>query len=412
MNCDEFELKLHQDILTDQEKRDMEAHMDGCSSCRLKADLKALLPDEALPASAAASWRAAVRNEAQEKKIRRFPVWARYASLAASLVILAVGAARIGQMNLTVSPEKQAVSSAGKQNKADPASVFADIYARGALEADAADPPAEAPMLYSMDDSTDGAAPEEAEFEFDEAFEASAASSSSPAGSSRVDKIIRNALMMIITPDFDADLLTVRNTVAAQNGLIASSGTEHTPAGGRSASLNVRIPAGNLDSFLESIGSLSGRIIRKEINSENVTEPYYDIRSRLDNAVIRRDKLRELAQQAENANDLPQIENSLSDAQASVDDLTGRIDGLEDRIAYSTVSITLTEETPAPSVGRTDSSFQNRLRNGMELSLRTVWHSLQNLCLFLLMLLPWLALPGVVILTIMVIIKRKRRMNT
>lgn len=412
MNCDEFEVKLHQDILTEQEKSEMESHMAGCSSCRLKTDLKALMPDEDLPESAAASWRTAVRNEAQGKKIRRFPVWARYAGLAASLVILAAGAARVGRMNLSGRPEKQAISPAGRQNAAEPAPVFTGGYARYAREADAAEPPAEAPLLCSMDDSTDAAAPEEAEFAFDEAFEARAAGSPAAADSSRTEKIIRNAVMMISTPDFDADLLTVRNAVAAQNGLISSSGTEQNPAGSRRASLNVRIPAESLDPFLENVGSLSGRIIRKEINSENVTEPYYDIRARLDNAVIRRDKLREMAHRTENVNDLLQIENSLSDAQSSVDDLTGRIDGLEDRIAYSTVSITLTEETPAQSVRQTDGSFLNRLRNGMELSFRTVWQFLQNMCLFLLMSLPWLAALGVIISVTLLIIRKKRRMNS
>ena len=412
MNCDEFELKLHQDILTEQEKSEMESHMAGCSSCRLKTDLKALMPGEDLPESAAASWRAAVRNEAQGKKVKRFPVWARYAGLAASLVILAAGAARVGRMNLSGRPEKQAISSAGKQNAAEPAPVFTGGFAHYAQEADAAEPPAEAPMLYSMDDSTDAAVPEEAEFEFDEAFEARAAGGPAAADSSRTEKIIRNAVMMISTPDFDADLLTVRNAVSAQNGLVSSSGTEQSPAGGRRASLNVRIPAESLDPFLENIGSLSGRIIRKEINSENVTEPYYDIRARLDNAVIRRDKLREMAHRTENVNDLLQIENSLSDAQSSVDDLTGRIDSLDDRIFYCTVSITLTEETPAQSVRQTDGSFLNRLRNGMELSFRTVWQFLQNMCLFLLMSLPWLAAPGVIISAALLIIRKKRRMKS
>ena len=234
----------------------------------------------------------------------------------------------------------------------------------------------------------------------------------SPANQGREEKIIRNAVMMISTQDFDADLLSIRNEVARQNGQISSSGTEQTPAGSRRASLSVRIPAESLDPFLENIGSLSGRIIRKEINSENVTEPYYDIRARLDNAVIRRDRLRELARKTENVNDLLQIENSLSDAQSSVDYLTGRISSLEDSVSYSAVSITLTEETPAQSVAQTDGGFLNRLRNGMTLSFRTVWQFLQNMCLFLLMSLPWLAALAAVIFAILFVIRKKRRMNS
>ena len=409
MNCDEFERKLHQDVLTEQEKNEMESHMAGCAVCRLKADLKSLMPDEDLPASAAASWREAVRTEAQGKKIRKFPVWARYASLAASLVLLVIGASRVGQMNLTGSHEKQAAFLTAKRNTAEPAYAFAGSYSDYGQEADAAEAPAEAPMLYSMEE----AETEEEAFELDDVFEKRAANGPvSPANQDREEKIIRNAVMMISTQDFDADLLSIRNEVARQNGQISSSGTEQTPAGSRRASLSVRIPAESLDPFLENIGSLSGRIIRKEINSENVTEPYYDIRARLDNAVIRRDRLRELARKTENVNDLLQIENSLSDAQSSVDYLTGRISSLEDSVSYSAVSITLTEETPAQSVAQTDGSFLNRLRNGMTLSFRTVWQFLQNMCLFLLMSLPWLAALAAVIFAILFVIRKKRRMNS
>ena len=111
-------------------------------------------------------------------------------------------------------------------------------------------------------------------------------------------------------------------------------------------------------------------------------------------------------------NDLLQIENSLSDAQSSVDYLTGRISSLDDSVSYSAVSITLTEETPAQSVRQTDGGFLNRLRNGMTLSFRTVWQFLQNMCLFLLMSLPWLAALAVIIFATLLVIRKKRRMNS
>ena len=160
---------------------------------------------------------------------------------------------------------------------------------------------------------------------------------------------------------------------------------------------------------MESISSVAGRITNQEISTQNVTEQYTDIRARLDNAIVKRDRLRELLHQAENISDLLQIEYSLSEAQSTVDYLTGRINSLDTDISYSTVSITLNEETPAQSVRQTDGSFQNRLKNGMELSLQSIWLFLQNLCLFLLMALPWLAVPAVIIVFCLIYHKKTKR---
>ena len=409
MNCEEFENRLHQENLTEQEKSEMEEHAASCSLCRMKSDLKDLMPDEEIPESAGNAWRQAVLNEAGEKKVRKFPVWARLASIAASLVILAVGASRVGQMNLN-SPAPAPVAAVSMKSTSVAPAYSGGIVPRSA-EAyhNAAEVPAEEPeedaMLFSMD--TDDMVEEE--FEYDEAMGASAANSITPESAVRTEKIIRNAVIQITTPDFDHDLSLVENVVNVQSGTISSSGTSLNPSGTRRAFLTARIPAENLDRYMESISSVTGRITQREISTQDVTEQYTDIRARLDNAIVKRDRLRELLHQAENISDLLQIEYSLSEAQSTVDYLTGRINSLDTDISYSTVSITLNEETPAQSVRQTDGSFQNRLKNGMELSLQSIWLFLQNLCLFLLMALPWLAVPAVIIVICLIYHKKAKR---
>ena len=57
MNCDEFEERLHQDSLGEKELEEMNKHTVVCSSCRMKSDLKSLMPQDEIPESAANAWR-------------------------------------------------------------------------------------------------------------------------------------------------------------------------------------------------------------------------------------------------------------------------------------------------------------------------------------------------------------------
>ena len=417
MNCDEFEERLHQDSLSEQELEEMDKHTVVCSSCLLKCDLKSLMPHEEIPESAASAWRQAVLKEAGSKKVRKYPAWARVASIAASLVILTAGALRVGRLNLSTPAAEQAPSAPANDDRTVSSTVAKmlkgaaqrnDGAAGAVYEEEALEEAAEAPMMAA---SYAVAPSEEVEMEFDEAEELVTVSDAATAAEGPSERIVRNAYIEIVTSDFDHDLLLMQTAVTDQGGQLSSSNSSQNRSGTRNAYLTARIPAENLDRFLETLENVSGRITQKDVSAENVAEQYKDLRGRLDNATVQRDRLRELLDQAENVSDLMQIERSLSEAQSTVEALTGQINHLDQRVSTSTVSISLNEETPAQSVRQTDGGFLNRLKNGMSLSLRAFGEFLQNLCLFLVMALPWAAVPAVILFMIHLILKTRKEKN-
>ena len=421
MNCDEFEERLHQDSLSEKELEEMDKHTVVCSSCRMKSDLKSLMPHEEIPESAASAWRQAVLKEAESKKVRKYPAWARVASIAASLVILTAGALRVGRLNLSTPAAEQA-PSAPANDDGTVASIVAkmlkgvaqrnDGSAGAVYEEDALEEAAEAPMMaasYAM--GAANAPAEEVEMEFDEAEELVTVSDAAAVSDGNAERIVRNAYIEIVTSDFDSDLLLTQTAVTDQDGQLSSSNTSQNRSGTRNSFLTARIPAEKLDRFLETLETVSGRITQKDVSAENMTEQYKDLRGRLDNATVQRDRLRELLDQAENVSDLMQIERSLTEAQSTVEALTGQINHLDQRVSYSTVSISLNEETPAQSVRQTDGGFLNRLKNGMTLSLRAFGQFFQNLCLFLVMALPWAAVLAVFLFVIHLILKTRKEKN-
>ena len=417
MNCDEFEERLHQDSLSEQELEEMDKHTVVCSSCLLKSDLKSLMPHEEIPESAASAWRQAVLKEAGSKKVRKYPAWARIASIAASLVILTAGALRVGHLNLSTPAAEQAPSAPANDDRTVSSTVAKmlkgaaqrnDGAAGAVYEEEAMEEAAEAPMMAA---SYAVAPAEEVEMEFDEAEELVTVSEAAAAAEGSSERIVRNAYIEIVTANFDDDLLLTQTAVTDRGGQLSSSNTSQNRSGTRNAYLTARIPAEHLDRFLETLESISGRITQKDVSAENMTEQYKDLRGRLDNATVQRDRLRELLDQAENVSDLMQIERSLSEAQSTVEALTGQINHLDQRVSFSTVSISLNEETPAQSVRQTDGGFLNRLKNGMDLSLQTFGQFFQNLCLFLVMALPWAAVPAVLLFMIHLILKTRKEKN-
>ena len=417
MNCDEFEERLHQDSLSEQELEEMDKHTVVCSSCLLKSDLKSLMPHEEIPESAASAWRQAVLKEAGSKKVRKYPAWARVASIAASLVILTAGALRVGHLNLSTPAAEQAPSAPANDDRTVSSTVAKmlkgaaqrnDGAAGAVYEEEAMEEAAEAPMMAA---SYAVAPAEEVEMEFDEAEELVTVSEAAAAAEGSSERIVRNAYIEIVTANFDDDLLLTQTAVTDRGGQLSSSNTSQNRSGTRNAYLTARIPAENLDRFLETLESISGRITQKDVSAENMTEQYKDLRGRLDNATVQRDRLRELLDQAENVSDLMQIEGSLSEAQSTVESLTGQINHLDQRVSFSTVSISLNEETPAQSVRQTDGGFLNRLKNGMDLSLRAFGQFFQNLCLFLVMALPWAAVLTVILFMIHLILKTRKEKN-
>ena len=417
MNCDEFEERLHQDSLSEQELEEMDKHTVVCSSCLLKSDLKSLMPHEEIPESAASAWRQVVLKEAGSKKVRKYPAWARVASIAASLVILTAGALRVGRLNLSTPAAEQAPSAPANDDRTVSSTVAKmlkgvaqrnDGAAGAVYEEEALEEAAEAPMMAA---SYAVAPTEEVEMEFDEAEELVTVSDAATAAEGPSERIVRNAYIEIVTANFDDDLLLTQTAVTDQGGQLSSSNTSQNRSGTRNAFLTARIPAEHLDRFLETLETVSGRITQKDVSAENMTEQYKDLRGRLDNATVQRDRLRELLDQAENVSDLMQIERSLTEAQSTVEALTGQINHLDQRVSTSTVSISLNEETPAQSVRQTDGGFLNRLKNGMDLSLRAFGQFFQNLCLFLVMALPWAAVLAVFLFMIHLILKTRKEKN-
>ena len=112
-------------------------------------------------------------------------------------------------------------------------------------------------------------------------------------------------------------------------------------------SVIVRVPSENFDALVADARAL-GRVESAETNSRDVSDQLVDIEARLESLRAERDQLRTLYRQANTTDDVLAVQRELSDVQREIERLEAHQRSLEDRVAYSTLTLRLEEPRPRP----------------------------------------------------------------
>ncbi len=173
-------------------------------------------------------------------------------------------------------------------------------------------------------------------------------------------KLIWTANLDMETLDFDAMIDSMNKSIAEHGGYVESSYVE----GGerlagytnrRYGSYTVRIPAKNLDAFLNQMGSI-GNVLSRSKSSENITLEYADNEARKATLELEEKKLMELLEQATILEDIITLESRLSDIHYRLDAYSSTLRKYDDLVDFSTVNISISEvqkmtETKAETIG-------------------------------------------------------------
>ncbi|MGF0315229.1 DUF4349 domain-containing protein [Nocardia fluminea] len=199
---------------------------------------------------------------------------------------------------------------------------------------------------------------------------------------------------------------TVTEQVRAVDGRIDSR-TEQPGTDKRTARavLSVRVPADKTDAFITGLGGV-GTVTRVSTNRDDVTMQWQDLDARIRALQASVDRLKALITGATNTADLIAAEEALSSRQGELDSLTAQKRSLDDQVALSTLTITLTaDEKNAP--GDPD-NFWDGIVSG--------WHSLidwlQDAIVFVGKAVPWLgflAVLGGLLYAALRLLRRRRR---
>ena len=220
-------------------------------------------------------------------------------------------------------------------------------------------------------------------------------------------KIIRTASLTIATKTYDESLALLRQLCGDAGGWVSWSSESTGSTGLRSANLTLRIPAAQLDAFLEGTGG-AGRVTYRSETADDVSDSYYDTAARLETQKALMARLRALVTDAASLSDLLELESQIADTQYQIDRLTASLQSTDRQVDYATVDISLREERAADDITNPEMGFGERLLS----ALRAGWESfvsfVSDMAVFLVAALPFLAVVAAVVIGWRVWRRRRR----
>ena len=198
-------------------------------------------------------------------------------------------------------------------------------------------------------------------------------------------KLILNADLSLETQDFEKSAADIEKMTAEAGGYIESSGT-YGDTGSRSANYTLRVPQEKFEQFYAQLGE-NMHVVSRSRSSEDVTEQYTDIETRLATLQTKHERLLALLDQAGKMEDIISLENALADCEYEIDSLTGSKRHYDDLVGFSTFSVTL-DEVQTLTATPEGSGFGAQLTQAAKTGTRGLVDSVRALILGIVMFWP------------------------
>lgn len=265
--------------------------------------------------------------------------------------------------------------------------------------------------------SADAAAPMAREMAAEEAGYGSAAGNSLTDSGSTSSSVMPESRKWIITmylsaetDDLDAMTAALDEKIASMKGYVEDqnvyNGSAYSGRRYRNASLTIRIPAEDADSFTQEVSGIAN-VISKEKNLEDVTLNYVATESRVQALETEQTRLLELLAKADNMTDLLEIESRLTDVRYELENYASQLKLYDNQIDYATIHLDISEVQEYTPVE--EPTMWERIRDGFGSSLKALGKSLQNLLVWLIVSLPFLVLYGGIAAVVIVLIRKTQK---
>lgn len=197
-------------------------------------------------------------------------------------------------------------------------------------------------------------------------------------------KIIHNANLEIEVPGLKIAKKRIDSLVKAKLGYVELESFFDNSEEYR-LQMTIRVPASQFSTFLEQAESGKGQLKRKSIFSEDVSEEYIDVESRLETKKAYLKKYKELLSKARNVKEILEIEGQIRQIQEEIDSRMARLKVLDNQVEMSIIQLELVELKPIRFLAKHEAGFTELLRK----SLLDGWNSFKTCCLWLITLWPW-----------------------
>ncbi len=161
--------------------------------------------------------------------------------------------------------------------------------------------------------------------------------------------IVKNGDIKLLVKDSDRALDGVTQIVRDVQGYIVSSRVWYQDYFGTNykyATLTMGVPQDQFENALLRLRSLALRVLDENATGEDVSDQYVDLQSQLTNLEATRDRIKGFLDQAKTVDEALRINQQLSDVEAQIEQIKGKMNYLSSRSTISTITIDIEPDLP------------------------------------------------------------------
>jgi hypothetical protein len=164
-----------------------------------------------------------------------------------------------------------------------------------------------------------------------------------PADEKLPRKIVYTADVRVVVEDFPTAEAVLKKLVKDHHGFVAKSEVSGSAGERRSGTWKVRVPVDDFEDFVQAVAGL-GVPQKNSTDSQDVTEEYYDLDTRIKNKKVEEERLRKhLDQSTGKLEEILAVEKELSRVRGEIEHQEGRLRMLANLAALTSVTVTIQE---------------------------------------------------------------------
>jgi len=171
-------------------------------------------------------------------------------------------------------------------------------------------------------------------------------------------------------------------------------------------SLTIKVPPQYFDQLIDELAA-NKSVENKWINTDDVTDRYYDLQSRIENKKQLEIRYQTILNQANNVRDILEVERNLNQVRGEIESLQGQFKLLNHQISYSTIDLNFYEVVPYELNQNPRPGLGTRMIN----SITSGWQMFVTFFVYLLALWPFAILGVLIIFLIRKLSVRRKSKN-
>ncbi len=208
--------------------------------------------------------------------------------------------------------------------------------------------------------------------------------------------IVYNGELTLVVKDSSEAQGDITQMITALGGYVSASTSSIHSGGLLRINLTARVPAGQFHAVMDSLRDMAIEITRESIYTEDVTQEYVDLGSRLTALEAKAVRLEELMEEAEDTEAVLAVYNELSRTQQDIEHVKGRMRYLERTSAMATITVILVPDALSQPIEIAGWRPQGTVRRAIEALIQTFQWLVDALIWIVLLIVPVLVFIGFV----------------